>query len=162
MSIFILYEGIKGESSDKNHPGCIDIRSVSWQVSRKITSNTSTTGDRESANAVISDLTIKKLMDKATPQLFIQACCGNGKTLKIYLTKTGTGSGSDTYIEYTLHNAIITDYQMAAWDDDLDRPIEKIKISFVKLELRYIPYDEDGIAMAAIATGFDTATNMKV
>ncbi|MBX2808640.1 MAG: type VI secretion system tube protein Hcp [Cellvibrionaceae bacterium] len=36
----------------------------------------STQGDRESANAVISDIKIKKFVDKATPYIFMAMCCG--------------------------------------------------------------------------------------
>lgn len=159
MSIFMYIDGINGESSDSGHKDWIDIRSISWGTGRKITSETSTRGDRESSNTKITDLTFKKFMDKATAKLFIEACCGVGKTIKIHLTKTGSGTGADVYMEYTLHNAIISDYKMAAWDDDIDRPIEKLKISFVKMETRYTPFDEDGIATAPIAVAFDTATN---
>lgn len=161
MSIFMQIDGIEGEASDPQHKGWIDVRNMRWGVERAITSHTSTQGDRESANATITDLTFKKLMDKSTAKLFLAACCGRGQTIKIHLTKTGTGSGSDTFMEYILHHAIVSDYQMAAWNDDLDRPIEKIKISFVKLETRYTPYDEDGLANAALAVAFDTATNTK-
>jgi len=161
MSIFAYIEGIQGDSSDPAHKGWIDIRSISWGVGRNVTSSTSTQGDRESSNAIITDLTFKKFMDKATAKLFLEACCGRGKKIIIHLTKTGSGSGADTFMEYTLHNALISDYKMAAWDDDLDRPIEKLKISFVKLETRYTPYDENGAAEAALAVAFNTATNMK-
>ena len=162
MSLFLNGEGVKGEASDANHPGWVDIRCISWEVNRKITSNTSTKGDRESANAVIGDLTLKKIMDKSSPTFFIEACCGTGKTVTIHLTKTGQGIGAETFMEYTLHNALISDYQMAAWNSDPDRPIEKIKISFTKLETRYISYNEDGLTEAPLAVAFDTATNMKI
>jgi type VI secretion system secreted protein Hcp len=42
MSVFMNYEGIQGESSDKNHKGWMDIESWSWGTRRKITSVTST------------------------------------------------------------------------------------------------------------------------
>jgi len=161
MSIFLHIPGITGESSDPNHQGWIDVRNFSWGVGRDINSHTSTQGDRESSNATISDLTLKKFMDKSTAQLFIESCCGGGKTIKFHLSKTGQGSGADSFIEYTLHNALVSDYKVAAFNDDTDRPIEKVKISFVKLEIRYIPYDEDGNAEAALAVAFDTAKNMK-
>lgn len=74
MSIFLHYPKIKGETSDKNHKDWIDVLDVEFGVSRAITSATSTQGDRESSNATISDLTIKKLMDKATPYIFIETC----------------------------------------------------------------------------------------
>lgn len=161
MSIFMNYEGIKGESSDKNHKQWMDIDSIQWGVNRRITSATSTQNDRESSNAEVSDLVVTRRMDSATPNLFIESCCGTGKTVVIHLTKTGTGSGTDVYMEYTLKNALISNYQVSASAQDNNRPMEVLTISFVDLEVKYTPYDEDGNALAAIAVGFDTATNTK-
>jgi len=161
MSIFMKYEGIKGESSDKNHKDWMDIQEISWGVHRNITSHTSTRNDRESANAEITDLTVERFMDSATPKLFIESCCGKGKTVVLHLTKTGTGTGSDVFMEYTLKNALLSDYSVNAKTQDESRPVERLTISFVDVEVKYTPYDEDGNAMAAIAVGFDTATNTK-
>ncbi|MEJ2670375.1 MAG: type VI secretion system tube protein Hcp [Gammaproteobacteria bacterium] len=159
MSIFLQYEGIKGESSDSGHQGWMDVESVTWGIGRSINSSTSTQGDRESSNAVISDLHITRYMDKATPKLFIESCCGTGKEVKINLTKTGKGGGADVFMEYTLKNALISNYSVSASSQDTNRPSETLTISFVDVEVKYTPYDEDGNAEAAIAVGFDTASN---
>lgn len=161
MSIFVNYEGIKGESSDSGHKNWMDVEAVNWGVGRQITSSTSTQGDRESSNAVISDLQITRFMDSSTPKLFIESCCGTGKDVVIHLTKTGKGSGTDVYMEYTLKNALISNYSVSASAQDTNRPMENITISFVDVEVKYTPYDEDGNAEGAIAVGFDTASNVK-
>lgn len=161
MSAFLFIEGVTGEASDPSYKGWIDIARWKWGVSRNITSNTSTQGDRESSNATIGDLTITRFMDKATTKLFIEAACGRGKEIKLVQTKTGTGNGTDTFIEYTLDNSIISDYNVKAINRSGARPNEEIKISFVSVEVKYTPYDEDGNAQAPIAVGFDTATNTK-
>lgn len=161
MSIFMNYEGIKGEASDQRHKDWIDVETWRWGVDRQITSSTSTRGDRESSNATITDLHITKLMDKSSSKLFIESCCGIGKEVKLHLTKTGSGGGADVYMEYTLKNALISHYSVGGASQDTKRPTESITISFVEVEAKYIPYDEDGNAEAAIAVGFDTATNTK-
>lgn len=162
MSIFMKVDGINGETSDSNYKNWLDIESISWNTNRKITSNTSTQDDRESANAEISSLFVKKYMDKATPQIFLETCCGTGKTITIRLTKTGKGKGSDQYMEYVLSNALFAYYQIEAESQTVDRPIEKMEISFTKLEVKYTPYDENGIQLANLATSFDTATNLVI
>ncbi len=161
MSIFIEYDGIKGEVSDPGHEKWMDVDDLQWGVARSITSATATQGDRESSNAVISDLMITRKMDSSTPKLFIESCCGTGKDVKIHLTKTGSGSGSSVYMEYTLKNALISSYNIAASSQSTERPMESLTISFVDIEVKYTPYDEDGNAEAAIAVGYDTATNSK-
>ncbi|MGH1441430.1 MAG: Hcp family type VI secretion system effector [Cellvibrionaceae bacterium] len=162
MSIFARRDGVIGESSDPNHSGWMDILTLKWDVNRKVTSATSTRGDRESANAVIGDLVIVRRMDKATPKIFIESCCGTGKDVEIHLTKTGQGNGSDVFMSYTLRNSIISGYRVIAHKDDLNRPNEEIRISFTAIETRYTPYDENGVAQAPAAIGFDTKTNTQL
>jgi len=94
-------DGIQGDVSDQNHKNWIDVLELDWRVARKITSNPSTQRDRESSNAIVSDLNFMKFMDIATTQLFAEACCGRGKTIIIEMTKTGKGQGADTYLQYT-------------------------------------------------------------
>ncbi|MBI3898085.1 MAG: type VI secretion system tube protein Hcp [Gammaproteobacteria bacterium] len=110
MSMFMFYSGItQGNASDAaGHKNWIPILEFEWGSSRQITSATSTQRDRESTNARISDLKIHKWMDSSTPKLFLEACCGTGKNVILRLTKTGTGSGADVYMEYKLvrHEAV--------------------------------------------------------
>lgn len=161
MSLFMQIAGIKGESSDSNHKNWMDVENLSWGIDRQITSSTSTMNDRESSNAVISDLSITRRMDSSTPPIFIEACCGKGKDITIHMTKTGSGTGADVYMEYKLKNALISEYQVSGNAKETDRPTESLTISFIDVEVKYTPYDEDGNALAAIAVGFDTATNTK-
>jgi type VI secretion system secreted protein Hcp len=155
------YPHIEGEAADSQHRGWIEVDELEWTVRRKITSHTGTHNDRESANAEITDLTLTRRMDSATPRLFIESCCGPGRTVTVRLTKTGTGSGADVFMEYVLGNALITSYEVDAIAQDTARPVETLTLSFVDLEMKYTPYDEDGNALAPVAVGFDTATNTR-
>ncbi len=161
MSIFMKYEGIKGEATDAGYKDWLDVDEISWGVRRNLTSNTATSKDRESANAEITDLTLTRRMDKATPDLFMEACCGKGKKVEIHLTKTGGGSGTEPFMEYKLENALISHYSVDAETQDQKHPTESITISFQKIESKYTPYDDKGKAEASVAVGFDTTTNEK-
>lgn len=162
MSIFLRADGITGESSDRNHPGWIDIFTLEWSLQRNITAASSTRNDRESSNARFLEMELTRFMDAATPQLMLEACCGRGRTLEIHLTKTGSGTGGDTFAAYLLKNALISHYEVKAAAQHVIRPIERLRISFTTLELRYTPFDQDGRALAPISTGFDTTTNQKL
>ena len=162
MSIFAFIDGIQGQVSDPSFRNWIDIARIKWNVKRQITSASATQNDRESSNAVMGDLTITRFMDKATPKLFIESCCGTGKEIKIVTTKTGAGNGADPYMEYVLGHAVISSYHVLALGNNAVRPHETLTISFTSLQSKYIPYDENGISQAPIAVGFDTATNSKI
>lgn len=161
MSIFMKCEGIAGESSDKRHQGWIDVDHIDWCVARRISANPGTRYNREVANAEITDLMLARRMDSATPLLFIKACCGKGQTITIHFTKTGTGSGSDPFLEYVLHNALISDYHVSAQSGDVERPTEELIISFQELEIKYVTYDNDGNVISPVVVAFDTSTNTK-
>lgn len=168
MSIHLHVEGISGDSGDANHKGWIDILDLRWGVRRQITSCTSTSGDRESSNAEITDLTLTKYIDCSTPALFLESCCGRGKEMQLDLTKTGNGAGSDTYMSYWLKQAVVKSYHVEAMAlrgsrfVGNPRPVETIEISFVGIESRYTPYDDNGAFQAPVAVGFDAATNQRV
>ena len=162
MSMFLQHPAIKGATSDKNHAGCIDILDVEFGVSRRITASTSTQGDRESSNATISDLKITKWKNRSSPYLFIETCCGTGKELKIYMTKTGAGDGSEVFMEYTLKNALLSQMDTEAMKYGNVRPVEIIKISFTSMTVKYVQYDEDGNMVAPQVVGFDTKANTKI
>lgn len=167
MSIFMNYEGITGESTDKDHRDWMDVDNIRWGVRRNATSHMPDQNDLESANAQTTNLMVTRRMDRATPNLFLESCCGGRKTVVIHLTETAACSRasqwyrSHAFMAYTLRNALISDYEVSAGSQDESRPTETLTISFVDIEVKYTPYDEDGNAMPAIAVGFDTATNTK-
>src|SRR5262245_33210896 len=67
--IFLEIDGIKGESSSTNHPGAIEIESFSWGAT-----NTAAHGSGGGqGKATFHDISITKMLSKATPQLLV-AC----------------------------------------------------------------------------------------
>ena len=161
MSIHMFIPGVKGESTDPGHEDWIDVESLSWGVNRNLNSNSATKGDRESGNATISDLHVVRNMDSATPKLFIDGCCGEGKEIIIEITKTGKGGGSETYMRYTLGDSLIGNYTVNANAQDGSHPTETLSIAFIDMEMTYTPYDDGGKQQASETVAFDTATNTK-
>ncbi|MBI3900019.1 MAG: type VI secretion system tube protein Hcp [Gammaproteobacteria bacterium] len=155
-------ENVQGESADKGHEKWLDLEFWRFSTRRKITSATSTRGDRESSNTVITDLYITRRMDSATPRLFMESCCGTGQTVILHQSKTGVGTGSEVFLEYTLKNSLIRSYSVGGTCFDRRRPIEHIYISFVEIVSKYVQYDEDNKAMSPVIVGFDTARNIKL
>lgn len=162
MSIFVRFGATQGEATDSNHHGLVEVDDFDLGVARQITSHPGTRSDRESANMETEELTLTRYMDKASPALVLEACCGRGKDLTLHVTKTGSGNGSDTFLEYTLRNALVSGYEVYACSQARQRPSEELTISFTSLEMRYTPYDDDGNPEAPIAVGFDPTTNKKL
>ncbi|MBN4073727.1 type VI secretion system tube protein Hcp [bacterium AH-315-E07] len=65
----------------------------------------------------MTDLITTKHIDSSTPNLFIESYYGKGKTVKLHLTKMGSGGGLDVYMEFTLKNALIDKLELAEADN---------------------------------------------
>ncbi len=67
----------------------ITVLSLDWNVSREISAHTGTAMDRESSSTRLGDVTITKLQDKASPDLFKEATIGKGLPAVFHITKQG-------------------------------------------------------------------------
>lgn len=76
---YLKYADIKGEATAEQYKDFITLLSVDWSVGREISSYTGTAMDREASATRLYDLTITKLQDRASPDLFKEATIGKGK-----------------------------------------------------------------------------------
>ena len=165
MSIFLYDPQIAGDVSDRSgHSGWIALTEVDWDgVTRRITSHSSTRRDRESSNPELATMTVVRELDRATPQLFMLACCGLGRDVTLHFTKTShSGFGSDTFLELTLQRALVSRYHVAARRQPARRPKEKLDIAFSGIVMRYTPFSETNTSEAARTVGFDATTNERI
>ena len=99
-----------------------------------------TSADREASKPAISELSVTKLMDAASPAIFTEACVGKGKIVKIDLCTVGSDQ-IDTYMSYELEDCMISGYSVSTGGD---RPQESLSFSFTKMTMKFIPYDKNG------------------
>jgi type VI secretion system secreted protein Hcp len=154
VAIYIKYEGIDGEATQENHKKWMDVGSIQWGVGRAISTPSGSTANRESSEPSVSEVTFSKMMDSSSPKLFTESCTGSaGKKVQIHLVTTG--SPGNTYVEYTLTDALISSYSMSSGGD---RPSESISLSFTKIEFKFIPYDNNNKAGTPTTVSYDLAT----
>jgi type VI secretion system secreted protein Hcp len=154
MAIYVKYDGIDGEATHETHKKWLDAGSLQFGVGRSISTPAGSTANREASEPSVSEVTISKLMDSASPKLFTESCTGAaGKKVQIHLVSTG--SPGNTYVEYTLTNALISSYSVSTGGD---RPSESVSISFTKLEYKFIPYDDKNKAGTPISVSYDLST----
>lgn len=157
MAIYLKVDGINGDATHENHKQWIDVTSLNWNANRGVNTVTGSAVNREASEPSISDVTITKTMDTSSAHLFELASTGNkGKKVEIHLVTTG--SPGDTYMEYTLENALVSNYSVSTTGD---RPIETVSFNFTKMQMRYTPYDENHSAGSPITAGYDLATTKK-
>jgi type VI secretion system secreted protein Hcp len=154
MAIYLHYDGIDGEATQDDHKKWIDIGSLTFGVGRGIASPVGSAGNRGASQPSVSEITITKLMDGASPKLFTESVTGEkGKVVKIHLVTTG--NPGVTYTEYTLTDTLISGYSISSGGE---RPQESISLNFTKIEYKFTPLEKDNKAGTPVTVSYDLAT----
>ena len=130
---FLKIDGIKGESTDKGHPGEIDIESFSWGVTAP-NSVGSAGGGGGVGKVVFSDLTIVKLVDTASPALFKTAASGNFLPA-VQLTCRKAGGTQQEFLTVKMTEVLVSSYKEGGNRHGGEFPTEEIAFSFAKVEM---------------------------
>src|SRR5712692_7947485 len=98
VDMFLKLDDLKGESIDAKHKDAIDILSWSWGMSQSGTTHSG--GGGGAGKVSVSDISITKHVDRATPSLMLSCC--NGKHFKqAVLTVRKAGEKPLEYIKLT-------------------------------------------------------------
>jgi type VI secretion system secreted protein Hcp len=156
---FLKLDGITGESQKQNHTGEIDIMSFSWGGSN---SSSVGTGTGVSVGKVsVSDFSIMKSTDSASPVLF-QKCCDGSVIATGVVTLQRQVSGTATpYLVYNFTNVYVTSIQWSGSGGAGDAPMESVSFCFEVGTVDYTPIGDDGTAGNAVHGGWDVGQNVK-
>lgn len=156
MAIYAKLGKINGDATHENHKQWMTLDSLQWGVGRAIATPVGSAKNREASEPSISEVTVTKQMDESSPTLFTEAC--TGKAMKVEIHLVTTGDPGDTYMEYTLTDAMISGYSVSSGGD---RPSESLSLNFTKLETKYTPYDSDHNPGNPVTTSYDLSTAKK-
>ncbi|NNG04041.1 MAG: type VI secretion system tube protein Hcp [Inquilinus sp.] len=158
MAIYLKLEGIDGNATHADHKKWIGVDSLQWGVGRAVSTHTGRAANREASQPSVSEVTMSKEMDMSSPHLFNEACVGHkGKKAEIHLVSTG--SPGETYLAYTLTDALVTGYSCSSGGD---RPTESISLNFTKLEMKYVPLAENNEPGSPVTKGYDLVESKAV
>jgi len=123
-AVFIKFDGVDGESIDKDHKGWIELLSLSESPT---TAGESTTA-RGRGETTLGDVVIVKELDKSSPKLAESILMGKVfPKVEIHLTS----SAGTTYYTYELTNVMITSYSINGDADQV--PMEEFSLNFEEL-----------------------------
>jgi type VI secretion system secreted protein Hcp len=158
VDMFLKMDDLKGESIDSKHKDAIDILSWSWGMSQSGTTHSG--GGGGAGKVSVSDISITKHVDRATPLLMLSCC--NGKHYKqAVLTVRKAGEKPLEYIKLTLKEIIVSNYTTGGSGGE-DRITENVSLNFAEYKLEYSPQKSDGSGDAAVEASFNIAKNVKV
>ncbi|MEN6337672.1 MAG: type VI secretion system tube protein Hcp [Phycisphaerales bacterium] len=135
--LFIGFDGIQGESTDKDHAG--------WSVALSFTQALTvpdTSGPASAGRAIVKDFVVTKVLDKASPKLAQYASQGTHlKAARIHVTRS-TGAGNKTFYAYDLMDVLVTSYRLT--DTTGSFPVEELSLSFNEIRATYTEFDSAG------------------
>jgi type VI secretion system secreted protein Hcp len=148
-------EGIKGESSDKKHPGTIEIESFSWGCTN---SGSHAGGGGGGAGKVsFQDVTFSTHTNKSSPELMQR--CATGEHIKkavLFVRKQGTDQLD--YYKVTLTDLLVSSYQSGG---SHGIPMDTFSLNFTKILFEYSPQKPDGSLDTAVKASWNVKENVK-
>ncbi len=155
VDMFLKIEGIKGDSQDDKHKGEIDILSWSWGATQTGTTHHGPGGG--AGKASVSDMTITKYLDRASPILLKHLLAGvHIKEAALVVRKAG-GKPLE-YLKMKMKDCILSSVQQGGSGGE-ERLTETIGINFATVEYEYVPQKGDGSGDAAIPMTWNIAKN---
>ena len=153
ISILMTYGDVKGDATDASHKNWIKLTNCAFGVTRNVTQE-SGNPKRNVGTPSISTITITKIMDSATPGLFLESLTGSGQNATIHFCQGADGSNLQVFMEYKLENALISNYSVKAANGSTEVE-ESVTISFTTMKTVYTPYDTTGKKGTPLASGYN-------
>lgn len=156
MAIYMKYGSIKGRVTTEGFKDWIELNSFSWGVGRAIGSAARGATSRERSEPSLSEVTVTKLTDVASPKLFLDAVGGkldNKVTIKFTTTSKGAVT---TFLIYELTDTGISGYSLASGGD---MPTESLSLNFTKISETFTGETPD-VSGSPETVGYDL-TQMK-
>ncbi|WP_180132216.1 type VI secretion system tube protein Hcp [Rhodoferax sp. BLA1] len=151
IDCFIKFDGVEGESSNKDHKGEVEVLSWSWGIAGAGQVGGTSTGK---GKTVAGPLSFVHLYDKASPLLAKH--CAAGKLFKtVVLTSRKAGEGQKDFLQVSLKEVQVTSIQPAGADADIT---EAVTLNYRDIEFAYKPQDSKGGLGAEVKFGWDVAS----
>jgi type VI secretion system secreted protein Hcp len=157
---FLKINGIEGESQDDKHKNQIEILSFSWGANQTATGAASSGGARSAERVNLSDFSIVKSVDKASPKLFLHCC--NGKHIPDVTLELCRATGDkQPYLEYKMTDVMISSYRPGgASHGGESLPMEEVSFNYAKIEFKYTATDhKTGKSAGDVKANWDQVAN---
>ena len=157
VDAFLKLDDLKGESVVDGHEDEIQILSWNWGMAQQGTTHRGTGGGAGKVD--VSDISINKFVDTASPNLTL-ACC-NGKHFEEgVLTVRKAGEKPLDYLVITMNDLIVSSDSPGGASGD-ENVMENVTLNFAKFKFSYQPQDNKGAkAGGAVEIEYDIAKNV--
>jgi len=151
VDYFLKIDNIPGESMDKTHKGEIEIESWSWGATQ--TGTASRGGGLGAGKVEMSDFSLVKNVDKASPSLML--ACAQGDHIKsASLVCRKAGKEQQEYLKITFSDLMVSSFHTDG-SSGSPLPSEQVSLNFSKVEYEYKEQKADGSLGGAIKKFYD-------
>lgn len=142
--MFLMIDGVRGDSQDSKYSGCIEVESFEHGVSQPSGGAASAQGALAGGRVDHSDFVFHKRVDSATPTIAMFCCQGKHiPHITFYLCRA---MGEKTlFMEYRFYDSIICSTEVEgvkSGDDPI--PGEAVSLRYGRIEWEYTPTDPTG------------------
>ena len=147
----MLYGSIAGDVTTAGFETWTELQSFQWGVGRGVGSAMGRATNREGSIPSISEITVTKNMDAASPALWTDSVAGMFNTA-VTITFTTTSAGqTEKFLSYELTDCGLSGYSMSSGGD---MPSESLSLNFAKISWTLTPIKADGSG-TPVTQGYD-------
>jgi type VI secretion system secreted protein Hcp len=143
--IYLKLGDIKGESQADGHKDEIEIMSWSWGSTQ--TGSTQSITGSTAGKVNVHDLTITKLVDVSTPNIFSSVSGGTSHKEAMLVCQKSAGAGKPPvpYLKIKLGNVLVSSHSIGGTGGS-NETTETITLNFGKVEITYTQQTPEGTA----------------
>jgi len=152
IDIHIKFDGIEGESTDRDHKGEIEVLSWNWGLSAQASSTSG--GGAGAGRASAQDLSFVHRYDKASP-LLAKAGASGRAIRQVTLAARRAGEGQKDFLKVTMKEVFVTAVQPSGSEEQ--GIAESVSVRSRQIAFEYQPADSKGQLGNAVAFSWDIA-----
>ena len=157
---FIKFDGIDGESQDRDHRDWIDL--LSFSQGQYLAALSAAAGGAGAGRLVFEELALSKTLDKASPKLAEAVCKGTVfPNVQLELTRPLSAGTQNTYYAVEMKNVIVTSYHIGGSSQDA-MPTESLSLNFEEIKVTYTKFDAAGRPQGTVQYGWNVKRNQSL
>lgn len=149
----IKFDGIDGESTNKDHKGEIEVLSWSWGLTQPTKPATGSGAGR--SKSLPDEFRVVHRYDKASPLLAKNAASGKHIKTAVLMARKA-GEGQKDFIKVTLKEVFVTSVQTSASEDG--SIAEEVALSYGSIDFSYAPANSKGALGTPVTFAWNTKT----
>ena len=154
---FLKIDGIPGESTDDKHKDWIEVLSFSHGMSQPSSATDSSAGGGTTERVNVSDFSVVKHLDKASPKL-AELCCTGKHIATVTLELNRAGGDKLKYMEVKMEQVVIAGVSPAGGPDF---PTESVSLNYGNIKWTYSQQKRPDGSQAGQTTGGWSLTEHK-